>query len=144
MSFTVADMVRQHASATPDAPALTFEGRTWSFAGLDARSSQSAQALRGAGVSAGDRVALLTRNRDECYELIAACSKLGAILVGLNWRLAPQELQAIIADAQPTVIVVGPTEQELLNEAARATASVRRTVTLGEEFDAWRDRKSVV
>ena len=138
MSFTVADMVRQHASATPDAPALTFEGCTWSFAELDARSSQSAQALRGAGVSAGDRVALLTRNRDECYELIAACSKLGAILVGLNWRLAPQELQAIIADARPTVIVVGPTEQELLNEGARATASVRRTVTLGEEFDAWR------
>jgi long-chain acyl-CoA synthetase len=138
MPFTVADMVRPHAAATPTAPALTFEGRTFSFAELDARSSQSAQALRSAGVGPGDRVALLTRNRAECYELMFACSKLGAILVGLNWRLAPVELQAIVADARPTVIVVGPTEQDLLNADARATAGVRRVVTLGEEFDAWR------
>jgi len=138
MSFVVADMVRQHAAATPAAPALTFEGLTLSFAQLDAMSSQSAQALRGAGVGAGDRVALLTKNRAECYELMFACSKIGAILVGLNWRLAPPELQAIIADAQPTVIVVGPSEQDLLNADARATGSVRRIATLGEEFDGWR------
>ena len=144
MSFVVADMVRQHALATPDAPALTFEGRTWSFAELDARSSQSAQALRSAGVGAGDRVALLTRNRAECYELMFACSKLGAILAGLNWRLAPPELQAIVADAQPTVVLVGPTEQDLLNAEARATATVRRVVALGDEFDAWRAAQPAV
>lgn len=143
-TFTVADMVRQHAAATPDAPALSFEGRTYSFAELDARSSQSAQALRAAGVAAGDRVALLTRNRDECYELMFACSKIGAILVGLNWRLAAAELQAIIADARPTVIIVGPTEAELLNAEARATASVRRVATLGADFDAWRAAQPAV
>ena len=138
MSSTFAEILRQHAVDTPQAPALTFGGVTWSFADLDVRSSQSAQALRAAGVAAGDRVALLTKNQAECYELIFACNKIGAILVGLNWRLAPLEITAIVADAMPTVVVVGATEQGLLSAQARATPGLRRIVELGTEYDAWR------
>jgi len=138
MSSTFAEILRQHAADTPQAPALTFAGVTWSFADLDAYSSQSAQALRAAGVGAGDRVALLTKNQAECYELMYACNKIGAILVGLNWRLAPPEITAIVADAAPTVAVVGATEQDLLSAQARATPGLRRVVVLGADYDAWR------
>ena len=138
MTQTFAHIVRQHAVDTPQAPALTFEGVTWSFAQLDGLSSQSANALLAEGVRPGDRVALLTKNRSECYELIYATNKIGAILVGLNWRLAAPELGAIIEDAKPTVLIVAPGEQSLLNDAARRCASVRRIVTLGEQYDAWR------
>ena len=138
MSSTFADLIRQHAAQTPQAPALSFEGVTWSFAQLDALSSQSANALRAAGVGAGDRVALLTRNRAECYELLFATNKIGAILIGLNWRLAPPEIAAIVEDAGPTVVIVGPGEQALLTDAARNVAGLRRVITLGEEYEAWR------
>ncbi|NBT53520.1 MAG: long-chain-fatty-acid--CoA ligase [Betaproteobacteria bacterium] len=138
MSFTLADIIRRHAADTPNAPALTFEGVTWSFEQLHALSSQSANALHVEGVRAGDRVALLTRNRAEFYELIFACSKIGAILVGLNWRLAPPEIAAIMADARPTVLIVGSTEQSMLNEASRQLPGLRRIIGLGEEYDAWR------
>ena len=138
MSFTLADIIRRHAADTPDAPALTFEGVTWNFAQLHALSSQLANALRAEGVQPGDRVAVLTRNRAEFYELIFACSKIGATLVGLNWRLAPPEITAIMADAGPTVLIVGAGELPLLSEAARQGESLRRIVTLGHDFDAWR------
>jgi long-chain acyl-CoA synthetase len=138
MAQTFAQIVRKHAADTPQAPALTFEGVTWSFAQLHDLSSQSANALRAVGVGAGDRVALLTKNRAECYELLYATNKIGATLVGLNWRLAAPELTAIVLDAQPTVLVVGPGEQSLLSEEARSCASVRRVLTLGNEYDAWR------
>lgn len=59
----------------------------------------------------GDRVALLTKNRAEFYELLLACSKVGAILVGLNWRLAPVELDAIVQDAAPRWSSQGPTRR---------------------------------
>ena len=138
MTQTFAQIVRQHAADAPQAPALTFEGVTWSFAQLHDFSSQSANALRAAGVGAGDRVALLTKNRAECYELLVATNKIGATLVGLNWRLAAPELTAIVLDALPTVLIVGPGEEALLSDEARRCATVRLVITLGAGYDAWR------
>ena len=130
MSPTFAHIIREHAANTPHAPALTYEGVTWSFAQPDALSSQSANALLAAGVGPGDRVALLTKNRAECYELLFATNKIGAILVGLNWRLAAPEIAAIVEDARPAVLIVGPGEQALLTDAARSCVGLRRIITL--------------
>ncbi len=138
MTSTFAHIIRQHAVDRPQASALTFNEVTWSFAQLDALSSQSAQALAAAGVRAGDRVAVLTKNQAEFYELIFACNKIGAILVGLNWRLAPGEIAAIVADADPAIIIAGAGELSLLNKPARADGAARRVIVLGEEYDAWR------
>lgn len=139
MSSTYAQLLRDHASQRPHAPALTFEGRTLSFAELDASSSRAAQALSREGVRAGDRVALLTRNCAEFFELVFACGKLGAIVVGLNWRLAAVEIEAIVADARPGVAIVGPAERALLTPAAVARGEVRRVLCIGPEYDGWRD-----
>jgi len=135
---TFAQIIREHAQRRPEAPALSFEGSTWSFADLHRLSSRSAQALRSAGVNAGDRVALLTKNRAEFYELLFACSKIGAILVGLNWRLAPGEIEAIVADAKPKVAFLGPDEEKLFNANTRHTPGLHQVVVLGSEFEAWR------
>lgn len=135
---TFAQIIREHSQHRPEAPALSFEGTTWSFADLHRLSSRSAQALHAAGVKAGDRVALLTKNRAEFYELLFACSKIGAILVGLNWRLAAGEIEAIVADAKPTVALLGPDEEKLFNASSRATPGLNQIVVFGSEFDAWR------
>ena len=65
---TFAQIIREHAQNRPASPALSFDSTTWSFADLHELSSRSAQALLNEGVKAGDRVALLTKNRDEFYE----------------------------------------------------------------------------
>jgi long-chain acyl-CoA synthetase len=135
---TFAQIIREHAQDRPEAPALSFEGSTWTFADLHRLSSRSAQALRLAGVNAGDRVALLTKNRAEFYELLFACSKIGAILVGLNWRLAAGEIEAIVADAKPKVALLGPDEEKLFNANTRVTPGLNKVVIFGAEFDAWR------
>ena len=43
---TIADIVRVHAANRPDAVALVVDDRTITFAALDKRSSQAAQAFR--------------------------------------------------------------------------------------------------
>ena len=135
---TFAQILRQHAAERPQAPAVSFEGVTWTFADLHALSSRSAQALRHTGVQAGDRVAVLTKNRAEFYELLFACSKIGAILVGLNWRLAPPEIEAIIQDASPAVVIAGPQELALLSERARTQTGLQRVLVFGADYDNWR------
>jgi len=138
MTLSYAHILRQLAKERPDAPALTFGGETWTFAQLNARSSQTACALQAAGVEVGDRVALLTKNCAECFELMFACNKIGAILTGLNWRLAPAEIQSIVADAMPTVIITSPEEAHLLTTAAKHQTGVHQIITLGEHYQQWR------
>ncbi len=60
------------------------------------------------GIRKGDRVAVLAMNCVEYLDIWFACGKLGAILQTLNWRLTPNELAGLIADAEPRVLVYGP------------------------------------
>jgi long-chain acyl-CoA synthetase len=138
-----AQIIREHAQHRAPSPALSFEGVTWSFGELHELSSRSAQALLNEGVKAGDRVALLTKNRAEFYELLFACNKIGAILVGLNWRLAAVEIEAIVADAKPSVVFLGPDEQKLFNATSRATPGLKRVVVFGEEYAAFRSANTI-
>lgn len=105
MVSTVVDIIR--TQATSDRAALVFEEREISYRALDTRSSQVAQAMRGAGVNAGDRVAFLDKNRPEYFELLFGAAKLSAVCVCVNWRLAPREVLQVVADAAATVLFVG-------------------------------------
>ncbi len=62
---TFAQILREHVAERPHAPALSFDGTTWSFHQLHERSSRVANALKTSGVRPGDRVAVLTKNRAE-------------------------------------------------------------------------------
>ncbi len=142
MPKSFAYILRQLAKDRPDSPALTFDGDTWTFEQLNAVSSHTASALKAAGVEQGDRVALLTKNCRECFELLFACNKIGAIFTGLNWRLASSEIHAIVQDAQPKIIVVSADETALLTEETRSLACIQQIITLGDEFQNWRNRAS--
>ena len=71
---------------------------------LNARCNMTAHGLAGRGVGKGDRVALLFKNSAEFGELFFALAKMGAIMVPLNWRLAPPELEFILSDSGTVVL----------------------------------------
>ena len=102
---TVVDIIRTHA--TLDSPALVFEEREISYRMLHARSSQVAEAMRAAGVNAGERVAFLDKNRPEYFEVLFGAAKLNAVCVCVNWRLAPREIVHVVTDAAAKVLFVG-------------------------------------
>jgi fatty-acyl-CoA synthase len=99
------DWLARRADRTPHRPALTFEGRTWSFGDLQQDISSLAGVLSHFGIKKGDRVAFLSLNQPELLQAYFACSRLGAILVPLNYRLTGPELAYIINDAQPLVLI---------------------------------------
>ena len=113
---TFAALLRRHASQRPNAPALTFDGVTQTFADLNAAAVRTANMLAAHGVGQGDRVAILSKNRAEYYELIHATAKIGATLVCLNWRLSAREIGQILADAEPALIIADDTGTPLLPE----------------------------
>lgn len=114
---SVAELLAAHARAMPTAPCLAFEGEVLSFAEVDARSNRLANSLAARGIGRGDRVALLAHAAPVFFELAFACARLGAIMVPLNWRLAPREIAGILADAGPSLLIVADALQPLLAEA---------------------------
>ena len=100
-------LIERNAAFAPEKSAIRFEGKSLSYAELDARIELTARALKSEfGVSRGDRVAILSLNRPEYLVLLYACARLGAMLVPLNWRLAVAEQMFILSDAAAKVIVL--------------------------------------
>jgi long-chain acyl-CoA synthetase len=116
LDVRVADVIRRHAAQRPRAVALRHGDRELTYADLDERSNRLAQALLARGVGAGTRVAYLDRSSPEVIELLLAASKVGAVLVPLNWRLSPPELAGVLADAQAPVLIVGPAFHEVAEQ----------------------------
>lgn len=99
--------------------------RRITYGELNERSARWAGALTalGKGERSGARVAALAANRVELVELFYACSRIGAALVPLNWRLAPQELAAIIANARPDLLLGEERFRAAGEEALRLASS---------------------
>ena len=109
MIAEIPDLLAKRARLNPAAVALEdgMSGRTSTYAALDARAGRAAAMLAMRGIGEGDRVAILSRNRIEFFELLFACARLGAILVPLNWRMPAAELDPLIADCAPALLVAG-------------------------------------
>ncbi len=70
------------------------------------------------GVGKGDRVAVLAENCLEYLCLFAAAQKAGFVLVPLNYRLAPPELDYLLTLAEPRVALAENKFQHLLDATA--------------------------
>ncbi|MEM9474892.1 MAG: long-chain fatty acid--CoA ligase [Pseudomonadota bacterium] len=99
------DLIEKHAFHSPRKAATTFEGRTHDWATFRDRIAALAGALSTCGVQWGDRVAYLGQNSHWLCEAYFAPSLLGALAVPLNNRLAPAEIEAILNDCEPKVLI---------------------------------------
>ena len=89
-------------------------------------SARSRRRCNASGVRRGDRVAVLLHNRPEFVESYFAITGIGAILVPLNWRLHAAEHAALLADAEPKLLIAArdyaPTFRSIAARGAVAAA----------------------
>jgi fatty-acyl-CoA synthase len=128
------DLIGRRAELTPGSVALEeiATGRILTYAGLDSRAARTAALFAARGVGAGDRVAILCRNRIAFFESLFACARLGAILVPLNWRMPPVELDPLIADSAPSLLLHGGEDRA----AVRRLAAPPAALDLDDGWDA--------
>lgn len=104
------DWIRYHAGYSPGREAVLdlASGRRFTYAEFDERISRAALWMRDRlGVGRGDRVAVLSHNDSDVFEIQFACRRLGSVFLPLNWRLATPELEFICGDAEPRVLLYG-------------------------------------
>jgi acyl-CoA synthetase (AMP-forming)/AMP-acid ligase II len=142
MTFSLVDVFRDLAKDRADHPALVTGDRRLTYGDLDRRSSQVADALLSHGLSAGSRVAYLDLNAPEFFEVLVGCAKIGAALAPINFRLAPPEVAAVVADTGAKVMVVGHTFASLRPELAEAVPRLEQVVVTGDEYERWIEGRS--
>jgi long-chain acyl-CoA synthetase len=121
-------LLQRAAREAPDAPAVTFEGRTRSWSALAERSARMAGALRELGLAPNDRVAVLSQNTDRFIELFFAPVWAGGAFVPINTRWALPEVIACIEDCTPKVLFADRDHTEEAHAIAAACPSLTHVV----------------
>jgi malonyl-CoA/methylmalonyl-CoA synthetase len=118
-----------------ETPGLEWNGATYTFGELDARSNRVAQVLRARGFSKGDRLCVQLANRVELIDLYLACVKLGVLFVPINILYREREVSHIVNDAEPRLVVTADNIDALMADAAQA-ADDRRVERLDGDTPA--------
>jgi long-chain acyl-CoA synthetase len=120
MPFTIHEQLRRAADRFGDRVALLTGDDHWSFRQLEERSNSFARHLTARGVSAGDRVAIMTANRVEFIVAVHAVSQLGAATVLLSPAWKATEVQHALALTGPVHAVADGDAVRLLAETGAA------------------------
>jgi fatty-acyl-CoA synthase len=118
---------------TPDKTAIVHDGGSLTYAQVDSRCAAIADALSAFGVARGDRVAFLGRNVPELPLVLFAAGALGAVFVPLNFRLTPSELEVMLDDCSPEILVWEPGMEPTVTALRdRGSTTVRHWVASGD------------
>ncbi|WP_050386900.1 fatty acid--CoA ligase [Bradyrhizobium pachyrhizi] len=140
--ISVGEAVSRHAAATPHKVAIAFEGRNTTFQKLDRAANQVANGLIALGVDACDRVAILDKNSDCYLEVWLGVSKLNAVIVPINARLAAPEVEYIVNDAKAKVLFIGEPFVAMIGEIRARLTHVQKVIVINEDYGNWRDIQS--
>ena len=98
-------LFEQQVDRAPDAPALTFEGRTLTYRELDARANQLARHLVARGAAPGALVGLCVQRSVEMMVGILGILKAGAAYVPLDPEYPKPRLAFMIEDAAVPILL---------------------------------------
>lgn len=112
------------ARATSRAVAIAFGNERFTYRELAEDVARLAAWLQ-RELPPGARIAWLAHNTPEQLTLLLACARAGCTLVPLNWRLTSREIEELLADAAPSLLVVDAHCAVLYTEAMRALCGDR-------------------
>ncbi len=133
----VGEWSARRAALSPTRTAIVDAGTdsTYTYADLEQRATQTAALLGEYGVSDGERVALVSRNRIEAFDCFFGTGKTGGVLAPLSHRLAPPTLAALLETIDPRLLIVESPFVEPVEAALEAVADGTEPAVLELEVD---------
>jgi len=118
MEVNLGQVLAKRAHLNPDLEAIvdTAADSRCTYAELNARANQTANALVSLGVKKGTRVGILAMNGVEFVESFFAIAKAGGVCVPLNWRLVANELSFILKDSGTTHLIYSEEFENIVTE----------------------------
>jgi len=114
----------------PDSPQPAVEPST--FAALAGRVGALAASLDHLAIGVGERVAVLSANSARMLEIMYATTMSGRIVVPVNFRLRPEEIDYVLANSGSRVLLLDP---ELIDTVTGVGANVECRFTLDSQYE---------
>ena len=136
---TLPALLERQAAASRDRAYLRIGDTVRTVGEMRDTVARTAGAFAAAGVTAGDRVAIMAENRVELIDAWFACAWLGAILVPLNTATRGPQLQHVLLNSGSRVLAIEPELFHQLDVLDELPSELERIWLLGSEGGApWR------
>lgn len=125
------DWLQKWSKYTPNRLFLREYDRNidWTYSDFNHRANNFAQHLiENHSIKKGDRIVIYSKNHSEYVLILLACVKIGAIMVPLNYRLTPRELDGLIRDADPTLFIYESEFHENIEEIEALSNKIKLTI----------------
>ncbi|WP_372503733.1 non-ribosomal peptide synthetase [[Mycobacterium] manitobense] len=123
-SVSIPALFAEHVARTPEAVAMTFEGRSMTYVDVDEAANRLAQLLIGHGAGPGRNVALLLERSADAVIAIMAVLKTGAAYLPIDPMVPAARMQFVIADAAPVAVLTSAEWRSRLDGTAVAVVDV--------------------
>ncbi|MES1241663.1 MAG: amino acid adenylation domain-containing protein [Acidobacteriota bacterium] len=130
------ELFAARAAASPDAPALIFEGRTTSYGELDAQANRLARRLRGLGLRLDDLVGICLEPSPDLMVAVLGILKAGGAYVPLDPGQPAERLGWLLEDTGLRIVLTASALAGRLPHLPDTHARVLRVLRLDEEREA--------
>lgn len=140
--YTIYSVIQRNAKIQKDRTAWISGEERISHLEFMERTDRLACGLMNAGLERGDRIGILAQNSMEYVYLYGAAAKIGAVMLPINWRLQPEEVEYVISDGEPKIMFAGTEFQKIAGEIIPKFDFVKNQYAMGPaegEFAAFND-----
>ena len=125
----VIDWIKKWSEFSPNQVAFKEleSGRTYTYEALNKSASKIANFLSlNYEIQIGDRIAIIAENCIEYILLLGVAQKMGIILAPLNYRLQPVELDGLMEQVTPSLILFDQKYEQKITATSHAKSNVRQ------------------
>jgi acyl-CoA synthetase (AMP-forming)/AMP-acid ligase II len=128
---TLGELLERNACLFPHQEAVVYDDRRITYSQLLERARRLSSALYARGMRHQDRVAILAMNCNEYFDVYAACQLTGYICATVNFRLAGPEIEYILQDSAPRVLVFEDQYSDIIDALRAQLKSVEHYLCIG-------------
>jgi len=111
--------VDYHARVRASSDCIIYQDTVLSYGDITEQSHRIAAGLLARGIQPGDRIAIMCQNCPDFLTVLLACSRIGAVLCAVNYRLAPEEIRYVVQDSEAKLLIVADEELATLSDAVQ-------------------------
>src|ERR1700730_4862296 len=129
--LTFGTVIKQNASKYKKKPAVIFQDTIKTYEELNIRANKIGNAFSERGFRKGDKVAVMLKNHAAYVEIMAGLSKIGVIIVPINYRLVGPEVEYILRNSESRGFIISKEYEGIAQELLPKNSQLDTVLVVG-------------
>ena len=126
------DLIASRASCLCDKTAVIYNDKEYSYAEIDANANSVAAFLRANGIGVGNHVVYIAYNSEMYFEILTACSRIGAVFTPISWRMCAESIIELVDATDAKVLFVSKSFLEQLETLKHSISGERKIIVIDD------------